>query len=52
MIKEDEMPLSPYLVGHPGAALSIEQKDKIIFWSNGCMDEMKAAYPADSLLKK
>jgi len=52
MVKEDEMPLPSYLVGHRDAVLSPEQKEKIIAWSNNCMEEMKAVYPVDSLVKQ
>lgn len=52
MIKEDEMPLPSYLVGHSDAVLSPEQKEKVIAWCNNCMNAMKAVYPMDSLVKK
>jgi len=51
-IKEDEMPLPSYLVGHPKAALSPEQKETITAWCNSCMAVMKASYPPDSLKKR
>jgi hypothetical protein len=51
-IKEDEMPLPSYLVGHPKAALSPEQKETVMAWCNSCMAIMKASYPADSLKKR
>lgn len=51
MIKEDEMPLSSYILGHPRAALSPEQKQIITAWCNNCMSAMKAIYPLDSLIK-
>jgi len=46
------MPLSTYTAIHRQAILSPEQKEKIIQWSEERMKEMKASYPADSLLKK
>lgn len=52
MVKDDEMPLSSYVFGHPGAALTPEEKSKIIAWCNFNMDEMKSIYPADSLKRK
>ncbi|MBK5284893.1 MAG: heme-binding domain-containing protein [Bacteroidia bacterium] len=51
-LKEDEMPLGTYTAIHRHAILSPEQKEKIIQWSNARMNEMKATYPPDSLLKK
>ena len=52
MIDENEMPLPSYTLIHRNAALSQEQKERIIAWSNLCMEVMKMTYPADSLLKK
>lgn len=52
MVQEDEMPLPSYLVMHNNARLNQDQKDKIISWSNSCMDAMKSAYPLDSLVRK
>ena len=52
MVKQDEMPLPSYLIGHRDAELSPEQKDKIITWSNDCMNVMKNMYPVDSLVRK
>lgn len=51
-VKEGEMPLSSYTVIHREAALSSEQKLAITAWANGAIDQMKATYPADSLLRK
>jgi mono/diheme cytochrome c family protein len=51
-VKEGEMPLSSYTVIHREAALSSEQKLAITAWANAAIDQMKAKYPADSLLRK
>ena len=51
-LKDDEMPIGTYAFIHHTAVLSPEQKEKIIQWSSERLNEMKATYPADSLLKK
>lgn len=50
MVKEGEMPLSSYTWVHRDAVLSTEQKDQLIAWAQGCMNTLKAEYPADSLV--
>ena len=51
-VEEDGMPLSSYLAIHGDAAISPEQKEKIIAWCDECRNAMKAMYPADSLKKQ
>jgi hypothetical protein len=52
MVKENEMPLSSYVLIHRGAKLSGEQKILITGWSERCLEQMKSAYPIDSLVRK
>lgn len=49
-VKEGEMPLTSYTLIHGNAKLSETQKQTIINWAQGIADEMKAKYPADSLV--
>ena len=51
-IEEDEMPISSYTLLHKEAALSTEQKQALIKWSEDMMNEMKGKYPVDSLERK
>jgi hypothetical protein len=51
-LDEGEMPLPSYLIIHRDADLSAEQKQALINWSETMMQEMKAKYPEDSLVKK
>ncbi|UEG51164.1 heme-binding domain-containing protein [Ferruginibacter lapsinanis] len=51
-VKEDEMPLSSYTLIHTDAKLSDGQKKLLIDWATGLRAQMKAQYPADSLVKK
>ena len=51
-VEEDEMPISSYTLLHSDAALSPEQKQALIKWSEDMMNEMKAKYPMDSLVRK
>jgi hypothetical protein len=52
MVKEKEMPLESYTWIHKDAKLTEEEKAKLIDWAGGIMDEMKAKYPIDSLVRK
>lgn len=45
------MPLQSYLIIHINAKLSAEQKLLITNWVNDTRNEIKAHYPADSLVK-
>jgi hypothetical protein len=51
-IEEGEMPLSSYTFMHKDALMSPEQKQSLIKWSVDMMNEMKAKYPIDSLVRK
>ncbi|HEX5654779.1 MAG TPA: heme-binding domain-containing protein [Chitinophagaceae bacterium] len=52
MVKEGEMPLNSYTWIHKDARLSQAERDKIIGWAETVMDNMKAKYPIDSLVRK
>ena len=51
-IKKDEMPLNSYLWVHKDAILTDSEKNVLISWAQGITNEMKAKYPADSLVRK
>lgn len=51
-IEEAEMPLTSYLLLHPSAKLSEEQKQTLIGWSVAMQNKMKSEYPIDSLERK
>src|SRR4051812_10219434 len=51
-VEEDEMPISSYTLIHRDAVLSAEQKQAVIKWTEDMMNEMKAKYPMDSLMRK
>ncbi len=51
-IKEDKMPLKSYRIMHADARLTPEDKQILIQWAENTMNDMKAKYPADSLLKR
>lgn len=51
MVKEGEMPLKSYTWTHKDAKLTKEEKLKITNWVVSVMDNMKAKYPVDSLVK-
>lgn len=51
MVKEGEMPLKSYTWTHKDAKLTNEEKLKITNWVVSVMDNMKAKYPVDSLVK-
>lgn len=49
-IKDDEMPLSSYLIIHGNAKLNESQKAELTLWAESLRESMKAQYPADSLV--
>lgn len=51
-IREDEMPLSTYLIIHRDAVLTREKKDRLVEWANATIDTIKATYPPDSLFRR
>jgi len=51
-IKKDEMPLNSYVWVHKDAVLTDSEKNILISWAQGITNEMKAKYPADSLVRK
>ena len=51
MVNEGEMPLNSYTWTHAGARLTQQQKTALVGWAQGIMAEMKAHYPADSLVR-
>lgn len=50
-IKENEMPLKSYTIIHRNARLSSHEKQILVQWSKDVREQLKAAYPADSLKK-
>jgi hypothetical protein len=52
MVKEGEMPLSSYTLIHKDADLTADERGKLTTWASSVMDNMKAKYPIDSLIKK
>jgi len=52
VIKNDEMPLSTYLIIHKDAELSEVDKQAIYSWCQKIIDTLKAKYPPDSLIFK
>jgi Haem-binding domain len=51
-VKEGEMPLKSYTWIHKDAILSAEEKNTLIMWTQEIREEMKAKYPADSLIRR
>ncbi|HRI19591.1 MAG TPA: heme-binding domain-containing protein [Panacibacter sp.] len=51
-IDKDEMPLSSYTLIHTNAKLSDQEKKVLLNWAEGIRMQMKAKYPADSLIMK
>ena len=51
-VEEGEMPLTSYTFIHTNAKLTPEQKRQVRGWSDQLLAEMKAKYPADSLVRK
>ncbi|CAA9476227.1 MAG: hypothetical protein AVDCRST_MAG96-729 [uncultured Segetibacter sp.] len=52
MVEEGEMPMSSYTLIHSDARLTDQEKETLINWANSLRSEMKAKYPADSLVRK
>ncbi len=52
MLEDNKMPLNSYTWIHKDANLSGEEKNTLIAWANSIMDNMKAKYPLDSLVRK
>jgi len=52
LVKNGEMPLDSYLWVHKEAILTEPEKSALINWAQGITNEMKAKYPADSLVRK
>lgn len=51
-VEHEEMPLSSYTLIHTNAKLSAEQRRMLVNWSEQAMNDMKAKYPVDSLIRK
>jgi Haem-binding domain len=51
-VKKDDMPLSSYTLIHTDARLSAEQKNQLYAWADGIEANLRATYPADSLVWK
>jgi hypothetical protein len=51
-VKEGGMPLDSYTWIHKDARLSEAEKNTLINWANSVMDDLKAKYPIDSLIRK
>jgi hypothetical protein len=51
-VEHGEMPLSSYTIIHSNSKLSAEQKRQIVSWTEQLMNDMKAKYPIDSLVRK
>ena len=51
-VKENEMPLSSYIIIHRDAVLSESNKLLLANWVVSLRDSIKANYPADSLVRK
>ncbi len=50
-VKEGEMPLNSYTWAHGDARLTQEERVALTTWAQQVMDDMKARYPMDSLVK-
>ncbi len=48
-VKENEMPLPSYTWIHKDAKLTDAQKETLVSWAEGLMNQLAASYPADSL---
>lgn len=51
-VRDGEMPLKSYTITHADARLTKEERQLLIDWSETVMNDMKAKYPVDSLMKK
>ncbi len=49
-LKDDEMPLTSYLLIHGNAKLNDSQKLQLTTWAESLRETIKANYPADSLV--
>ncbi len=52
LVTEGEMPLKSYTITHGDARLNGQQKLVITNWAKKVREDMKARYPADSLIRK
>ncbi len=52
LVTDGEMPLKSYTIVHTDAKLTGEQKQAITSWAKMLQADMKAKYPADSLIRK
>jgi hypothetical protein len=52
LVTENEMPLTSYTLVHRDAKLNDQQKLTISNWTKMLQAEMRAKYPADSLIRK
>jgi hypothetical protein len=52
LVTEGEMPLKSYTLAHGDARLTDAQRLSITNWSKSVREDMKARYPADSLIRK
>jgi hypothetical protein len=52
LVTKDEMPLKSYTLIHTDAKLNSQQKTTISNWTKTLQAEMRAKYPADSLIRK
>jgi hypothetical protein len=50
MVEEGAMPLDSYTWAHRDAKLTQIEKNGIITWAKSVMDQMRATFPADSLV--
>ena len=48
-VEDGEMPLPAYTLIHTSAALTPEERERIILWVGAMQDTIKSRYPADSL---
>jgi len=51
-VKKGEMPLNSYTWIHTDAKLSDTEQAALTGWASGIMDQMKAKYPIDSLVRQ
>lgn len=51
-VKKGEMPMGSYTLIHTDARLTDKEKATLTDWVNSIRNEMKAKYPADSLVRK
>ena len=51
-VKKGEMPLNSYLWIHKDAVLNEDEKNALLNWTQGMINDMKSRYPPDSLQRK